>query len=219
MRTYIGQLFNVFINWIFPPRYDIRELEAMKPADFFEVVSRSVDDLPQGIVSLFKYRDPLMRKALWALKYDGNRKIATLFATLLADMLVETLSDALLFENAERPIIIPIPLSRERLRERGWNQSELIVKELIKHCPQCELRNDILIKTRHTLPQTKLHRNQRLENLRGCFEVPKQSRTYLTGRFVIVIDDVTTTGATLLEARRALLESGARHVIAFTVAH
>lgn len=219
---WIGTLQNIFsalLSWIFPPTTEISAIETMSSALFSASVSRDIEALPDGISSIFKYHDPLVRQALWALKYNGNQKIAKLFATLLYDHMHEMLFEAELYENFTDPIIIPLPLSRERLRERGWNQAIILSQEIIKLCPQYSLRTDILFKIKHTLPQTKLSRSKRLKNLEGCFAVDPTKKTFIAGKNIILIDDVTTTGSTILEARRTLLSAGARAVLAFTIAH
>jgi ComF family protein len=140
-------------------------------------------------------------------------------ALLLYDEMIEIISEEKLFNNFENPIVIPLPLSSKRRQERGWNQSELIGQELAKLSSEWQYDPNILLKIRHTLPQTKLRREERLKNLKGCFLVSKNSVSKISGRNIILIDDVTTTGSTIIEARRTLLAAGARQVLAFTVAH
>ncbi len=71
------------------------------------------------------------------------------------------------------PLIIPLPLSKQRRKERGWNQSELLCKAIIRHdlSHSFSYQDKILIKIRHTNPQTKLSRHERLENLKDCFAI------------------------------------------------
>ena len=81
-----------------------------------------------------------------------------------------------------------------------------------------ELTTDILIKTKETESQTKSkNRAERIKNLEGCFDVKNPEQ--IKNRNIVLLDDVTTTGATLTEARRALLARGARKVIAIVFAH
>ena len=88
----------------------------------------------------------MVRQALWALKYEGNKIIAKLFAVLIYDSLIEILSDMQLYEHFTKPLIIPLPLSKERYKERGWNQSELIANELQKISPHWKVEKNILKK-------------------------------------------------------------------------
>ncbi len=212
-------MFEKLLALIFPSRPSIAAIEAMRPAHFGACATRTLDELPGGLHSLFHYKDPLVRQALWALKYEGSRRVASLFAALLYESMVEIISEASLYDNFTEPLLVPIPLSQQRYLERGWNQSELLCKEIMKLSPQWHCDKTILKKVRHTLPQTKLSRKERLGNLKGCFEIDTDKTAFIRNRNIILIDDVTTTGSTLAEARRTLLKAGARHVLAFAVAH
>ena len=79
-------------------------------------------------IVLFNYRAPLIKKLIWSLKYKGSFKTAKLFAEVLSEYLLEELSDLNIFSGFENPILIPIPLSKNRLRERGFNQVERVAK-------------------------------------------------------------------------------------------
>ncbi len=172
------------------------------------------------IFPLYDYRHPPIKKAVWLLKYKGKRPLAKVFAEVMYGRILEELSDITVMENFRNPIIIPIPLSNKRYRERGFNQSELICKELIKidNNVNYKLENNILIKINDTKHQAHIeNRSLRLKNIVGSFTI--KNTNLIKSKNIILIDDVTTTGATLNEARKILKENGARKVIAFTVAH
>jgi ComF family protein len=219
MKNVFLDYLNFVVQWLFPTTGQTAKLESLTPQQFADCATRVLDEMPQGITSLFSYKDPTVHKALWALKYGGNKKIARLFAALLYDHMHEILADAALYDNFVDPIIIPIPQSAERRQERGWNQVELICEEIIKRYPQFEYQPKLLFKIKHTNPQTKLSREERLKNLRGCFSIPEDAHPRIKNRNIILVDDVTTTGSTLKEARHALLSAGARQVLCFTIAH
>lgn len=168
----------------------------------------------------FDYRHPPIKKAIWLLKYKGKREFADIFADMLYQDIIEELSDQKQLNNFTNPILIPIPLARKRLCERGYNQAALLCRRLIKHdCGKtfC-LREDILYKPKDTIHQARIEdKRKRIQNIKGTFEV--NNIELVKGRNIILIDDVTTTGATLSEARRVLREVGARKIIAFTIAH
>jgi ComF family protein len=184
------------------------------------------------IFPIFDYRHPSIKKALWLLKYKGRKRLANVFAEIIYEKILEELSELSIMENFINPILIPIPLSVKRYRERGFNQAELICKELIKinnirHLPAnfgaggvyLKLENNILIKIKETEHQARIReRNIRLKNLAGSFAI-KGNQQNIEKRNIILIDDITTTGATLNEARKILKHAGARKVIAFTAAH
>ena len=217
IKNLIRKALRRVIGFLLPQPAEIERIENMSPSDFCDFASRPVESPPDGIHSLFKYKDPLVRKALWLLKYRGNRRIARLFALLICDALVEVVSDESLYADFSKPIIIPIPLSRERRRERGWNQAEMIARELGKIQPEFSVQTGILEKKRHTSPQTRLSRSSRMKNLKGCFSI--ENPALVKNRNVILIDDVVTTGSTIEEARRTLSRAGAKRIIAFTIAH
>ncbi len=171
---------------------------------------------------LFDYRHPPIKKALWLLKYKNKRKLAQTFAEIIYGKIIEELSDLRLMENFREPLLIAIPLSKTRQRERGYNQSELIAKELVKLDKNANfmLANDILIKIKDVEHQARIRsRNERLKNIVGTFAVQPGKENIVTKRNIILIDDILTTGATLSEAKKILKAAGTRKVIAFTVAH
>jgi ComF family protein len=186
----------------------------------------------EWVFPIYDYRHPLIKKSLWLLKYSGKKRLAKIFAENIYGKMMEELSELSLLENFHNIILIPIPLSKKRYRERGFNQAQLICEEIIKISRRgaggevFTLEKNILIKTRETEHQARIKdRSVRLKNLAGTFAVKnslkdnQQNEKFLKGKNIILIDDITTTGATLNEARRTLKKSGARKVIAFTVAH
>ena len=185
------------------------------------------------VFPLYDYRHPAIKKSLWLLKYNGKKRLVKLFAENIYEKILEELSDLIMLENFTKPILIPIPLSPKRHRERGYNQAELLCKEIVKinnltsssprasqslNGPSFTLTNNILIKIKETEHQARIKdRNIRLKNLSGTFAV--KNSELIKNRNIILIDDITTTGATLNEARKVLKKAGARKIIAFTVAH
>ena len=174
----------------------------------------------QWIYPLFDYRYPPIKKAIWLLKYNGKRKIAEIFAESIYGRILEELADLAVFENFRNPILIPIPLSRKRFRERGYNQSELLCRHLVVLDKNTSfiLEKEALLKIKETEHQARIkNKSKRLQNLVGSFGIQQAER--IKDRNIILIDDVTTTGTTLLEARKLLRACGAKKVIAFTIAH
>lgn len=105
-------------------------------------------------------------------------------------------------------LVVPVPLARLRLRERGFNQAALLAHAL---APQ-QVAPQMLLRLRDTDAQSGLPRAQRLRNLRGAFVAEPMQRDALRGRSVVLVDDVMTTGATLEAAARVLRECGAARV-------
>lgn len=192
------------LNIVFPKDPNIITLENASPEDFTESVSP---------YALFAYKDPLVSRAIWEIKYRRNTVIAKSFAYHIYDYLLELHSDMLLFDH-KPPIIVPTPLSRERQKERGYNQIELILDHLQEIDTSLIYRKDVLQKIRHTSTQTKTKRSKRLENLKNAF-----AANVVKDHTVIVIDDVTTTGATFKEIQKTLLHAGASDVVCLAIAH
>ena len=172
------------------------------------------------ISPIFDYRHPPIKKAIWFIKYKNKKNLISIFSEILYYVIIEELSELKMMENFQEPILIPIPLSKKRYRERGFNQAELLCKKIIKldQHKYLRLEKNILIKTKETKHQVSIkNRQERLKNLSGSFTV-KNNET-LKGKNIILIDDVTTTGATLNEARKTLKKAGVNKVFAFTIAH
>lgn len=174
------------------------------------------------IFPMFDYRHPPIKKALWLLKYKNRKGVAGTFAKVLHGRILEELSDLNIMQNFRDPILIPIPLSKQRQKERGYNQAELLCKELVKldNGVNFKLESGILIKPKDTEHQARIkNRSMRLKNIIGSFAIKTGAENLIAKRNIILIDDILTTGATLTEAKKILKQSGARKIIAFTVAH
>ena len=130
--------------------------------------------------------------------------------------LVELL--AITFES-ESPhqieLILPVPLHVKRLRQRGFNQAGLLAKALGRRIGLC-VHFDTLVRKHWTEPQTRLNRQERLQNVKDAFLVADPAA--IEGKSVLLIDDVFTTGTTINECTKTLKRAGAREVHALTVA-
>lgn len=175
----------------------------------------------ENIYSAGNYHDPVLKKAVWLLKYRGIKSLAESLAELMHVRLVrylETESPRLgdSVSKLNNWVIVPIPLHKKRLKERGYNQSELLAQHLSDKL-KIPVRADVLYKNRHTETQVTLKdRQKRLKNLIGAFSVKNPEQ--IDGKKIILVDDVTTTGATIREASGVLKNSGATRVIALTLA-
>jgi ComF family protein len=157
--------------------------------------------------------DSGLRELIHLLKYEQVRPAANLLGRMLAEAM-ETLAPHF---TGTAPLVVPVPLHRDKLRERGFNQSELIARAALKRRPggcELELRPGMLERVRPTLSQTGLTRAQRVENMRGAFSAAED----VAGREVLLVDDVFTTGTTVSECARVLRRAGASRVWVATVA-
>lgn len=157
--------------------------------------------------------DGALRRLVHLLKYEQLRPAAKTLGAKLAQAI-----GASEFAGGEPVLMMPIPLHRARLRQRGFNQSELIARAALRHLDRSkfELHIGNLRRVRATDSQTGLTRHQRRENVRGAFTVRSIER--VRDRSVLIVDDVYTTGTTLNECARVLRSAGAKRVVVATVA-
>ena len=114
--------------------------------------------------------------------------------------------------------VLPIPLSRQRLQERGFNQALLLARQLTQQSAPHKTSADVLLRLQHTTAQSQLPRSERLHNLSGAFAIEPLRQSQLQGSRIVLIDDVMTTGATLHAAAQVLRRAGAAHITAIVVA-
>jgi ComF family protein len=166
------------------------------------------DPMPRfdRLVRLGSYERPLA-DVIRRHKFRSAHGATGYLAGLLAQRIT---AEPALVAAAGVELIQPVPLHWRRQWRRGYNQSALVAAALAKKLglPQ----GDELIRLRHTRPQAHLSRQSRLENVRNAFAVPARRRRWIDGRHILLVDDVTTTGATASEAARALLAAGARRI-------
>lgn len=159
------------------------------------------------IESCYDFRDPLIKRAIHAVKYKHRKELLqplTLYATSLYSILKHT----------NKHVLVPIPMTRFRKLLRGYNHAEKIAT-ILTAISSIPTRADLLTRSKHTKRQALSSKKEaRLQNQKGSFAAGNVS-----GLHIVLIDDVTTTGATLEEARNTLLQAGAASVRACTLAH
>ena len=156
-----------------------------------------------------------LRELIHLLKYEQVRPAAG----VLGRMLREAIADLEPSFRAAEILVVPVPLYSRKLRQRGFNQSEVIVRAALKLVPpkdRLTLDAGALERRRETQSQTGLTRHQRRENIRGAFVVAKPQK--VKGREILLVDDVFTTGTTVSECARILRRAGASKVFVATVA-
>lgn len=164
----------------------------------------------KGLLVASDYQNQAVRDLIWNLKYNGVQGIAGVLATIISDCLVK--HD--LLDYFSDSIIVPVPLHKKRQRLRGFNQAELLARELARRLNlECCL---VLKKTKPTARQVELEKDQRLLNLVGSFEA--DALTSLSNKKIILVDDVAATGATLEECARALKTLNPREIWGLVVA-
>ena len=194
------------IDSIFPPRDTdrlVRTITETGLQTFYRPTQYSI------ATALSSYQNKNIKALIAENKYYENRRAASLLARLL-EIWLHTQPDTQL-------VLIPIPQSPKRARERGYNQ----VTKVLKHLPQYETNTTILRRTTESASQTTLHKSARLQNMHGAFWCEsKQIMGYSNTTFVIV-DDVITTGATMRAAYAAFLPhlSASCRIVCVALAH
>lgn len=188
-------IYHVF-DALVPPRHSELAARQLTLSDLY-ALSNARGELP--------YRNSKVRALVWELKYRASARAAKLAGEFLSDALL-----ALSAEVVGTPLLIPAPMHAARRKARGHNQTELLCEAALpflsgafKYAPRA------LERLRHTAPQQGLMRGKRLRNVKNSM---RACPGLVGGRACVVVDDVSTTGATLAEARRALLSAGAREV-------
>jgi len=194
-----------FIDAVIPPRRSERVVNGLSREEL-DRIAASVRRSPYSDTSyILPYRDETVRALVWELKYRKSTRATELAAELLSEEVLGLAS-----EELSPPVLIPVPMHATRRRERGYNQTELVCAEVSLRCNgSITYAPHALMRVRLTSPQQGLPRAKRLTNIRNAMEADAR---LVRGRVCIVVDDVTTTGATLHEAGRALRAAGASAV-------
>ncbi len=175
--------------------------------------ARAWDISPVKVFWAARYSNPPVKTLIRDLKYKSATKVAGTLSQIFCDNVGHVLKNL----KSKNAVIVPVPITPQRLRERGFNQSEILAAALSRHTG-ITLTNDILFKIKNTASQVAVaERTLRLENLQGSFAVPDPQK--IAGKTVILVDDILTTGATIIECSRELKKAGAKNIIALVVAH
>jgi competence protein ComFC len=175
----------------------------------------------------------LVSKLIWNIKYKKSKQAVKIASYALFMKIHEILNEKIIGDN-QKIILLPIPISKRRRRERGFNQCELLIEE-IKNLQnntknkqnnfKLEFNSSLLVRDKHVSRQTLKHRRERLKDAKDIFginiaelEIIKK-QNQLENIIFFIIDDVITTGSTILDAEKVLRNSGAQNIILLSVAH
>lgn len=159
-------------------------------------------------IYMFKYKE-LVREKLIEYKFNNQPYYYKTFAKIFIKN--KKMYDILKTYD----IIIPVPLNNIRKRQRGYNQTELIAKELVKSFKNLEYMN-ILIKTKNTVPQSTLNKQQRQENLKNAYKLKENTR--INNKNILLFDDIYTTGTTANECAKILKTLGKNKISVLSIA-
>lgn len=154
--------------------------------------------------------EPTLRQAIHLFKYEGKIVMAKHFAELIKDAAPK------LFELSDYNYLIPVPLHKSRYAERGFNQSEFLAREL-ENLFDIPIHLDNLVRVKNTEPQFSLTTHEeKVANVQNAFEVREPEK--IEWKNILLVDDIFTTGATVSEIAKTLLNAGANRVDVFTLA-
>ncbi len=158
---------------------------------------------------LFKYNDEI-RKTILDYKFHDRAYLYKTFSKII----IKNKKICGFFKKYD--IIIPVPIHKKRLNIRGYNQSELIAKEISKNNSNLALENKILIKTKNTNPQSTLTKEERIKNAQDVYILRNFER--IRNKSIILFDDIYTTGSTVNECSKLLKLNGAKEIGILTLA-
>jgi competence protein ComFC len=169
------------------------------------------------LFTVYDYNDHLVTRMIKTLKYRFVSDIAKDMDFSVKKYIYWLAKDKKFNIIQDEPVIIPLPLHYRRFNWRGFNQAELIARNLAE-ATQRDIKTNIISRTSASKPQAEIEeREERLKNLRdNTFKIIDGSE--IKDRAIILVDDVCTTGATLNEAARILKNEGAKYVTAFVIA-
>lgn len=208
-----------FLDLFFPPRVDEVVLRAVSDDEFLSLMMpRLVPQTRPGTVALFPFHTDSVRATIHEAKYHGSERAFKLLGSALSDYLLDADDVGRTTSNI---CLVPVPLGKKRLRERGFNQVGEISRSALRGLPSKGersfiLNTKLLERVKETQTQVSLPRDKREKNMHGAFKVINSiDPTYI----YIVIDDVLTTGATLQATIDALKDAGATHIVPIALAH
>lgn len=161
-------------------------------------------------------------KIIYFFRYEGLiRKIILKYKFSDQSYIYKTISFFMLKNNQfvdfiqNYDTIVPVPISKKRYKERGYNQSYLIAKEISKKA-NLNLQNNCLIKSKNIIEQSKLNKEERMQNIQGVYKIKNKEKIY--GKKVILIDDIYTTGSTADECCKTLKQANPKKIAVLTIA-
>ena len=222
MKKSIHKIFNLIADIVFPKNTETRCKDdvVLEMAKLTEYQGDKIIKYPCPAYSFFAYKNKSVRNMIWRLKYHGDKSVAETFALKMYDRLCEELAELDEWSNFTNPLLVPIPVSKHKLKLRGYNQSEVLCKALsdIDEDRFFQYAPNVLYKIKDTISQSHVKdRKERLQNLKDSFKVKDMAS--IRNKNIILLDDVLTTGSTLGEATEVLQKAGINNIVWVVVAH
>ena len=187
----------------------------IKPAEYYFLESEykrkfSADKIISDFLCLYVFeKDKELQHIIHEIKYKENFRLGIYLGKLIGNKLKEKIFDW------SADLIIPIPLHHLKKAERGYNQSYYIAKGMSSVC-KIPVNASVIKRNRFTPSQTSLNLDERKENIQGAFTLKKKK--IISGKKIILVDDVITTGATISECGKVLKEAGVKEIYALSSA-
>lgn len=198
-------------SWLFPCKFDKKFLGGLPLAPKSSL---------SFVFSIYNYESPQTKEMIRYLKTYRDPQLVKNIAEKIVEHNSDYLSEQAQFSFFLNPIIIPVPISRTRRHKRGFNQSEILALYCAKYISGGKYDPHIVKKTKTNQKQSLVtKREDRFRNIKNSFHIDNQNKAIIKNKDIIIIDDLITTGATILELRTLLKNAGARNIIAFTIAH
>lgn len=218
----IDFIYKWLIDALFPINKYAREVLDMDGKTAWAKLDRATKPVDRNMHSIFRYRDPRVTELIWHIKYKKSEKAVSIAGFALCEELLNNPA----FRGGGT--VIPIPITAQRMRERGYNQCHLLTDEMSRLIKQGDsgkrflFDKELLYRAHHNSRHTLKNREQRLASAKGIFALDDR---VLAGAYpdknlqIIIVDDVITTGSTISEAMTKLREAGFADIKALSVAH
>lgn len=212
-------MFRALVSLVFPPTDRAARARGIRTADLTPYATPHVFSTHYPSLAVFSYDAPPVRTLLHELKYGRNRHAASVLATALADVLAEELGDRAQFSGVEAATLIPMPISPQRYRERGFNQSALLADALLTDMNTMTISlHEHAVSRAPGQPQTHLRtKTERIQNVRNVFSLSRPEA--ITNRDVILLDDIVTTGASMDALAVCVAAAQPRSLMCVAIAH
>lgn len=162
----------------------------------------------EELISIFKY-EGIIREKIIQYKFGDKAYMNNTFAKIILK------NEKICGLLKKYDIIIPVPIHKKRKAQRGYNQTQLIANKISK-CLNIKLCNNVLVKNKNTIAQSKLNKKKRVQNIKGAFKILNSEK--IKGKDILLLDDIYTTGSTANECSKILKKAGAKTVGVLTIA-
>lgn len=216
----ISIVYQTILDALFPVSASEKLVISMSPEEAFNELPKATQTPIERTISIFAYKDERVEKLVWSLKYKKSKAAAKIGAFAVLQTLKHwPIPDSYSTEY----ILIPMPITKRRRNERGYNQCEILLGQMkeFRSDVKCAVNEKLLKRVQHKSRQTLKNRSERLKSSKGIFSVDKEvmQNLYDPNSIYVVVDDVITTGSTIKEAMETLKNAGLEKVHGISLAH